>query len=201
METPPREVPVEREAVEREPAPEEARPPFSRWSHHLSLMGGYGFGLPIGASADSDLEDTQYAAVIPRWGIGLTNPLGRDDAWYRGNLELLLEGAFLFQHEPRNGFAGGGGFMLRWNFLRLGRFVPFAEIGAGLIDLDFDFDEQSDGLNFTPQGGFGLHWFATERLAITGGWRLHHISNAGTKDENDGINSSLFLLGVSFYLR
>ncbi|MFQ5990136.1 MAG: acyloxyacyl hydrolase [Candidatus Methylomirabilales bacterium] len=35
---------------------------------------------------------------------------------------------------------------------------------------------------------------------MTAEWRLHHISNAGSNDPNNGINSSLFLVGLSTFL-
>jgi hypothetical protein len=67
--------------------------------------------------------------------------------------------------------------------------------------LDADLARQSDGLNFILQSGVGLHYFISQRTALTGEWRFHHISNASIHDKNAGINSSLFMLGVTFFLR
>lgn len=171
---------------------------FGLGKQEIALAAGYGFGLPIGGSKGTESEDVQYAYLAPRWGIGISNPLG-GDAWYRGNFELLVEGSFFFNHEPKSGTAAGGAAILRYNFLSGDTFIPFLEAGAGIISLDFDLDTQADGLNFTTQGGLGFHYFFSERTALTGGWRFLHISNAGINSPNVGINTSLFLVGVSYF--
>jgi hypothetical protein len=79
--------------------------------------------------------------------------------------------------------------------------IPFVQLGAGLLALDANLRSQSDGISFTPQGGLGLHYFISDRAAITGEWRLHHISNAGIHENNLGINSSLFMIGFTYFLR
>ncbi|HET9296710.1 MAG TPA: acyloxyacyl hydrolase, partial [Candidatus Binatia bacterium] len=81
------------------------------------------------------------------------------------------------------------------------RFIPFFFAGVGFIALDADLARQSDGLNFILQSGVGLHYFISQQTALTGEWRFHHISNARIHDKNAGINSSLFMLGVTFFLR
>ncbi|MFQ5656956.1 MAG: acyloxyacyl hydrolase [Candidatus Methylomirabilales bacterium] len=172
---------------------------FGLGKHEIGLSVGYGFGIPLGGTSGTDLEDVDYIYVAPRWGIGITRPLG-GDAWYRGNFEFLFEGAFLINVEPKSGFAGGATAMFRYNFLPGGDFIPFLQLGAGIVGLDFNLQDQADGFNFTPQGGVGFHYFVSDRTALTAEWRLHHISNAGSNDPNNGINSSLFLVGLSTFL-
>jgi hypothetical protein len=38
----------------------------------------------------------------------------------------------------------------------------------------------------------------SESTAITAGYRFHHLPNAGQCDKNFGLNSSLFVLRVSY---
>ncbi|MFQ5881678.1 MAG: acyloxyacyl hydrolase [Candidatus Methylomirabilales bacterium] len=175
---------------------------FGLGKMEIGLSAGYGDAIPVGGTDDDELEEVEFVYVAPRFGIGISDPMG-GDAWYRGNLELLGEGAFLANLEPKDGFAGGITAMLRYNFLPRGggNFIPFVELGAGIIFLDIDLKNQADGFNFTPQGGFGFHYFVSERTAFTAEWRFHHISNAGTRDENDGINDSLVLGGVSVFFK
>ena len=180
------------------PAADDREVRFERGAQEWALAVGQGLGIHLFGSAGSDLEDVELVALLPRWGIGLSEPLS-GDAWYRGNLELLAEGAFLYAYEPKGGFAWGGSLLLRWNFLASQRVVPFLELGAGLVDLEFDLEHQADGISFTPQGGVGLHYRVSRRTAITGEWRLHHISNADLRQDNDGINDSLFLVGISYF--
>ena len=171
---------------------------FGRQS--LGISGGHGFALPVGGTDGHELEDIQFIYATPRWGIGISDPLG-GRSWYRGNFELLFEGTFLYMFEPKSGIAGGIAPGLRYNFLTNTRFIPFFFAGVGFIALDADLARQSDGLNFIVQSGIGLHYFITQRTALTGEWRFHHISNASIHDRNAGINSSLFMLGLTFFLR
>ena len=173
---------------------------FGFGKQSLGISGGYGFALPVGGTDAPEMEDIEFVYVTPRWGIGITDPLG-GRSWYRGNFELLLEGTFLYMLEPKRGIAGGIAPGLRYNFLTNTRFIPFFFAGVGFIALDADLARQSDGLNFILQSGVGLHYFISQSTALTGEWRFHHISNASIHDRNAGINSSLFMLGLTFFLR
>ena len=77
--------------------------------------------------------------MAPRFGIGISDIKGEDE-WYRGNFELLVETPLLFQYEPGNGNAKGGSLLLRYNFLPEDKFIPFVEIGGGIMFLDFDLE-------------------------------------------------------------
>ena len=173
---------------------------FGFGKQSLGISAGHGLALPVGGTQAPDLEDIQFVYVTPRWGVGISDPLG-GRSWYRGNFELLLEGTVLYMFEPKRGIAGGIAPVLRYNFLTGSRIIPFLQAGAGVIALDADLERQSDGLNFILQSGLGLHFFLSQSTALTGEWRFHHISNAGIHDRNAGINSSLFMLGVTFFLR
>jgi lipid A 3-O-deacylase len=173
---------------------------FGYGKQSLGISGGYGLALPIGGTDAPEMEDIEFAYVTPRWGIGISDPLG-GRSWYRGNFEFVLEGTFLYMSEPKSGIAGGIAPGLRYNFLTGTRFIPFFFAGVGFIALDADLARQSDGLNFILQSGVGLHYFISQQTALTGEWRFHHISNASIHDKNAGINSSLFMLGVTFFLR
>jgi lipid A 3-O-deacylase len=173
---------------------------FRSGRQSVGIAGGYGFALPIGASDRGELADVRFLYLAPRWGIGLSDPLG-GNGWYRGNFELVIEGSFLYSFEPNDGMAGGITPLIRYNFLAGDRLIPFVQIGGGILALDFDLRSQADGFNFTVQPGLGIHYFVSERTALTAEWRLHHISNAGIHERNPGINSSLVLFGVTFFLR
>jgi hypothetical protein len=184
------------------PAPAEAEGEtlFGYGKQEWSIAGGYGFGVGIQGSNNGNLKEIRYATVIPRWGVGLTDPLG-EKSWYEGNFDLLIEAPLLFEYHPEHGFAGGGTLMFRYNFLRLERVVPFLEAGAGIVGTDLDLKEQADGFNFSLQPGLGFHFFVLPHVAVTAEARLHHISNAGLRQPNSGINDCLFLLGGSFFVR
>jgi hypothetical protein len=173
---------------------------FRRGGIESALLVGYGHGFRMGSAHDRrrsrELGKVRIAELIPRLGVGLTDPLG-GDAWYRGNVEVLFEGAFLYNAEPRSGWAAGAGSTLRYNFLAHDRWVPFVDANFGLIGLDFDIEGQSDGFNFNVGFGTGAHWFVNPRRSLTTEIRWQHISNAGTDHPNFGVNDALFLVGIT----
>jgi hypothetical protein len=177
---------------------------FHRGSMQAGLLVGYGVGFRAGSKENRrtsrELGDVRIVEVIPRFGVGVTDPVG-GDAWYRGNVEILLEGALLFNTEPKFGFAGGVGSTLRYNFLPWRRVVPFVDANFGVLGLDFDLSRQSDGFNFNVGAGSGLHWLVGERTTIMTEVRWQHISNMNTQLPNDGINDVLFLVGFTRFFR
>ena len=187
-----------RTASAAEPAADATLFGFGRQS--VGIAGGHGLALPVGGTSSDELRDLQFLYLAPRWGVGLSDPMG-GTSWYRGNFDLVLEGSFLYSLEPKNGIAGGLTPLIRYNFLAGNRVIPFVQIGGGILALDFDLRRQADGVNFTPQAGLGFHYFLSEATALTGEWRYHHISNAGIHSNNAGINSSVVLFGITVFLR
>jgi len=77
---------------------------FGSGKQEIAIAVGYAIPLPVG-NTTPEIDDLQYVFLAPRWGIGITNPLG-GDAFYRGNFELLVEGQFFFETEPTSGWGG-----------------------------------------------------------------------------------------------
>lgn len=170
----------------------------------LALLGGYGYGFRFGSEEDrefsAELGEVRIWELIPRIGISATDPLF-NDSWYRGNVEFLFEGAFLWNTEPISGSAAGFSTTLRYNFLSSERVVPYVDANFGIVDLDFNLELQADGFNFNVGFGTGAHWFVSTDTAISTELRWQHISNKETQAPNNGINAALFLLGVSYFPR
>lgn len=171
---------------------------FGRQSVGISM--GHGLSLPFGGAKGTELEDVQFLYFAPRFSVGISEPIG-GNSWFGGNFELVLEGALHYIFEPKDGLAGGLTPLIRYNFLTGTRWIPFVQLGAGLLALDANLKSQSDGLSFTSQGGVGVHYFISDRISLTGEWRLHHVSNAGIHKNNLGVNSSLFMFGITYFLR
>jgi lipid A 3-O-deacylase len=173
---------------------------FGSGRQSIGIAGGHGLSLRIGRGQNEEIDDLQFLYLAPRWSIGISDPMG-GQSLFRGNFELVLEGAFHYIFEPKDGFAGGFTPLIRYNFLTGGRWIPFVQAGAGLLALDADLKAQADGLNFSPQAGVGVHYFISDRVSLTGEWRFHHISNADLRERNIGINSSLVMFGITYFLR
>ncbi len=157
---------------------------------------GFLQGLDVGTSEPN--RSATY--VLPRIGKVVTGDLGKD--LYVGNFEVLFEPLYAHYWEPFHGEAAGGSALFKYNFLAFGRWMPFWDLGLGMLwtDLAPRIPEQSEQFNFVLESGTGTQYFMTESIALTIGARFHHISNAGIGDRNLGLNSVLGYVGVSFFL-
>jgi lipid A 3-O-deacylase len=136
--------------------------------------------------------------VMPRIGMVVTNEM--DAGVLSGNLEVLVEP---FYSRVTNGFSGdaaGASLVMKYNLLSFGRWMPFWDVGVGLLwtDLAPRIAEDSSQLNFALETGPGIQYFATTRLALILGVRYHHISNAGIGERNLGLDAVLPYAGVSW---
>jgi hypothetical protein len=184
-------------------APVWAEPPradqlFGRGKQSIGLATGCGWGHELSGS-ERDALDVQTLPFFPRWAIGVTDVVG-DGAWYRGALDFAVEGVFHANRQPMDGAAAGGALALRWNFLPWERLVPYFSASLGALYLDYDLRTQRDGFNFVLYGDVGVQVLVTDRLAVSGGYRLQHISNASTGHPNLGVDTSFALIGVAYFL-
>jgi Lipid A 3-O-deacylase (PagL) len=162
----------------------------------LNIAGGY--------SVSHTTVDTEAGQVVhsfqalPHFGVFLTDEHG--PSWLRGNFELLAEPTIVtFRAKPDSATAVGFATLGRW-VLGAGWVVrPYFEFGLGILSGQFDIRQTNCDVNFIIEGGPGALWLVSERVAITAGYRVQHISNASRCDQNLGINSSLFMLGVSYF--
>lgn len=99
---------------------------------------------------------------------------------------------------PYRRFLGSAGIMAQYYIEALETESArwFIEGGVHGIYTDFRLEGQGLRFNFNPQVGAGFD-FGKDRdytLAL----RLHHVSNAGLDDDNDGFNAAVILLGAYF---
>lgn len=170
-------------------------------AHELALKGGYSIRHDTDQSYAPG-RNMEGIHLLPHYGYTLTNEKGA--GWIRGNLSLLLEPTLIrLDHEQTRdlyGVAVLGRWMLsRWDAVR-----PYLEGGGGILFGRPGLRGRSDcNTNFVLQGGPGILIRTSEREAFTVGYRFHHISNSDICDDSDanrGIDSSLFLIGVSYFL-
>ncbi len=175
----------------------DARNRVTKGTHEIGFLAGY----LQGNNAFSNESSANRSAVyfLPRLGQVLTDEIG--SGWAAGNVELFIEPLAAHYYQPFSASAFGGTLMVKYNFLDFGRWMPFWDAGAGMVwtDLGPRIPEQSTQFNFVLQTGPGVSYFVTESTAVTLGIRFHHISNAGIGNRNIGLNSTLFMVGVSFF--
>ncbi len=157
-----------------------------------------GYLLPHRLTTDHTTKQ-KGPAVMPSWSMVLTDPIG--EGWYRGQLLIGAEIVYIQFQEPV--LTHGIGFTpkIKYLFEGTGSIRPYVEFAGGpfYTDLGGKIPEESSRFNFVLTAGGGISWFLTEQFAVNVGYRFHHISNAGTRYPNLGLNSSLPFGGFAFY--
>jgi hypothetical protein len=179
-------------------ASEDARDLVKQGTIELGVAGGFWMATTVVGDAPSANRTAIF--VLPRVGMVVTDPVG--SGWWQGNLEVLVEPLYAKFTQPFTAEAAGGSLVLKYNFLSLGRWMPFWDAGAGMIwtDLAPRIPELSTPFEFVLETGPGVHYFLTNRLTVTTGVRFHHMSNSGLGERNTGINAFLPYIGVSVFL-
>ena len=163
-------------------------------SQEFTFLVGYGDQADI---PESSREDREFLFLTPRWGVVLTEPLGR--SFWRGGLEFLTEPSAIITADKPRVLSGGIAALLKYNFYTGTRLMPFVEAGAGLMVSTKRLEGQGSSFNFTPQVGAGFHYFLTPEWALTAAYRFWHASNAGTADPNRGVNTNTFFVGLAYF--
>jgi hypothetical protein len=136
--------------------------------------------------------------AIARFGWFLSDEVGKD-SWYQGRHELLLELPYHMAVDHGGRSMAGGYVLGSWKFTGLEHTAPYVFAGGGPLFVDLGLPTMGTRLCFSYQAGTGLQYFLKKNMALTAEYRYHHISNAGTADPNEPLNSSKFLFGVSFF--
>lgn len=139
----------------------------------------------------------QTADAILRYGHFLSEEAG--EGWYRGRHELLLEFPVHLAVDPRARVMTGGYVLGSWKFTSRRDMTPYLFAGGGVLYVDLGLPTMGSRLDFSYQGGAGVQYFLRKDMAITAEYRYHHVSNAGTAEPNEPLNSSKILFGLSFF--
>lgn len=138
--------------------------------------------------------------TILRYGRFLSDEVGRG-SWFQGRHELFLELPLHLAIDHGGRTMTGGYILGSWKFsgLQEERLFPYVFAGGGIVFNDLGLPTQGTRLNYSYQGGTGLQYLLRPKLALMAEYRYHHVSNAGTAEPNEPLNSSKFLLGVSTF--
>lgn len=164
-------------------------------THTIGLTTGPFFPIRVLPSQSSKLFGE---ALMPSWTITLTEPIGA--GWYQGQLSLGAEVIAFHTAEPITAYGVGFTPKLVYTSTAFGRIRLFLEAGGGPVwtDLGGRIPEQPGPFNFLVWSGAGGSYQITPTWALTAGYRVMHISNAGTRSPNSGLNFGLPFLGLSY---
>ncbi|MEW6102027.1 MAG: acyloxyacyl hydrolase [Candidatus Omnitrophota bacterium] len=116
-------------------------------------------------------------------------------------VQFQVEPFISYVYSPDTNMEIGNVFLLKIGLLpRTWKFQPYIQGGAGLIYITQQTREQATQFNFSDQAGAGIHYFFSKSTALSFQYRFRHISNSDIELPNKGINSNLWLIGVTFKL-
>jgi lipid A 3-O-deacylase len=138
--------------------------------------------------------------VMPRVGMVVTDEV--ETGLLSGNLAVQFEPVYGRFKNTFTGDAAGASLVVKYQLLSFGRWVPFWDVGVGLLwtDLAPRIAEDSSQVNFALETGPGIQYYLTARMALTLGVRYHHISNAGIGARNLGLDAVLPYAGMSWIM-
>ena len=160
-----------------------------------AVLAGYGI---THSGFGATRTQVQTFDTILRYGRFLSGEIGRG-AWYQGRHELFMELPLHLVVDPRDRIMTGAYLLGSWKFTSMSSegLYPYAFAGGGILYNDLGLATQGTRLNFSYQGGIGLQKMLVPDTALTAECRYHHVSNAGTAEPNEPLNSSKFLIGIS----
>jgi len=160
----------------------------------LSLEAGGAGGL----AAFGGRQAHDFALTSVSYGYMLGKVVG-EGHWYRGNMEIRGELFGGLQVSPSRDWLVGLTPHLRYNFATGTRWIPFADLGAGLSATGIGPPDASGTFEFNLQANAGVHRFLRDNLALTFEAGYMHLSCAGIHKPNLGINTVKGLLGVTWF--
>jgi len=114
-------------------------------------------------------------------------------------LQFQIEPFLTSIARPRSNVEAGIGFALKIGLLpQTSKIQPYLKGGVGFDYMSLHTWEQSTQFNFIEYGGGGIHYFFQKNLALTLEWRRRHLSNAGMRKPNHGINTDFALAGLTY---
>jgi len=158
--------------------------------HEIQVWAGGGHSVPGGT------QNTGAFDAGVRYGWVLT-----DAVWpgiLRGRFEFAVDIVPVYEiFQPLNtAYAGGfNPLVLKWNFVRRGRFSPYFELSGGALFSSKEIPTYTNTVNFSPSAALGTHILG-EKYNWSVDVRYLHISNAGLSGYNPGLNTVQVRLGV-----
>lgn len=158
-----------------------------------AMIGGYGQSIPGWGETSQRVETID---LIPRYNHHIVDNIG--SSWYRGYHSLLLELPVSIIISPDVSSMVGVNFLAAYTFTADQLWQPYLFGGGGPVYSFADIPEMGADFNGNYQFGIGVKHPLDELHQLLFEVRYHHISNAGTKEPNDPLNSAKILIGVTF---
>ncbi len=160
-----------------------------RWA----LLAGYGQSFPGWGKTTQRVETID---IVGRYNHLIIDDLG--SGWYRGFHSILLELPVHFVVSPDVSTMIGLNFLASYTFTASDNWRPYIFGGGGPVYSFADIPGMGADWNGNYQFGCGLEYRLNSGHELLFEYRYHHISNAGSKDPNEPLNSCKLLIGITF---
>ena len=158
-----------------------------------AFLGGYGQSYPGWGQTTQRVETID---LIPRYNHIVFAALG--SGWYKGFHSTLFEFPTSLILNPETSAMIGINFLACYTFTANEQWQPYIFGGGGPVYIFADIPGMGTKLNGNYQFGIGLEYFLNKQNHLLFEYRYHHISNAGTAEPNEPLNSSKFIIGITF---
>jgi lipid A 3-O-deacylase len=161
------------------------------WITEAGFIAGYG---------DASLDEGVYRTLLLMGHIAkdithLSSTLKK----HKGTLSFFLEPQFNFVLKPAGDVEFGLGIGLQYGYPITERISPYILVVSGPHFISVDSITQASGFNFSTAIGAGIYLSLTKNVALNTGYRHRHVSNADIRKPNEGIDSDIALLGLSYF--
>jgi len=157
------------------------------------LLAGYGQSFPGWGSTS---ERVKTVDVIGRYTHLVVADVG--SGWYEGFHSLFLELPLSVVVSPDLSSMVGINVLAAYTFTAVESWQPYLFGGGGPVYSFADIPGMGAELNGNYQLGIGFKRRLDSEHQLLAELRYHHISNGGSEEPNDPLNSLKVLLGISF---
>jgi len=158
-----------------------------------AVITGYGQSFPGWGQTSQRVHTVD---VIPRYEHHIFNNIG--SGWYRGFHSLLVEIPVSFVVESDVSAMVGMNFLACYTFTAGEKWFPYVFGGGGPVYSFADIEGMGADFNGNYQFGLGVRHPWRQEHDLLFELRYHHISNGGSSEPNDPLNSCKILFGITF---
>ncbi len=156
-------------------------------------LGGYGQSFPGWGETTQRVETLD---LVPRYNHIIFDDIG--SGWYRGYHSILLELPVHFVISPDVSAMIGLNFLACYTFTASESWRPYLFGGGGPVYSFADIPGMGADWNGNYQFGLGAEYALMGEHSLLFEFRYHHISNGGSREPNEPLNSCKFLMGITF---
>lgn len=153
----------------------------------------------ITGAGGGPIDDESYRVILLAAHIGYNVKIAPHRQDRSGILSIFMEPQVNPVFSPRNDYEAGIGFGIQYLYPLTKILYPYMLASAGPHYISYNSNDQAPGFNFLLTAGAGFYYYLNSKMAVNLGWRFRHISNAGLRRPNQGINLHGGVIGLSFF--